>query len=379
MSTTRRSALGLFGAAGLLATARPSAAAPAGAASRDLLPGGRFDQFVAERAAADQFSGLVMLVHRGRPVLTRCHGLANKERNVPNTPDIRFDLASITKGLTAVALTQLAQQGAVAFHQPLGAYLDGFPADVSRATVHQLLTHTAGVGRPGLTNQRPADEDSWDSVDEVWQGMSAYLRTLPSRFTPGSQFSYSNDGYFVLGEIVATVSGLSFYEYVRQHVFTPAGMTRSDFFAKPQVKADDSIALGYATQPGGVRVDATTLPGFPYVGGPFTGAYCTARDLLRFATALHGGKLLNPAFTHLGTTGKQAVSPVDLPQGQFYGYGQVEAISGPHRIVGHSGGGPGRANNLDVFPDAGWVAIVLGNYDTSVRPIVDLARQLILG
>jgi CubicO group peptidase (beta-lactamase class C family) len=379
MSTTRRSALGLFGAAGLLATARPSVAAPATAASRDLLPGGRFDQFVAERAAADQFSGLVMLVHRGRPVLTRCHGLANKERNVPNTPDIRFDLASITKGLTAVALTQLVQQGAVAFHQPLGAYLDGFPSDVSRATVHQLLTHTAGVGRPGLTNQRPADEDSWDSVDEVWQGMSAYLRTLPSRFTPGSQFSYSNDGYFVLGEIVATVSGLSFYDYVRQHVFTPAGMTKSDFFTKPQATTDDSIALGYATQPGGVRVDATALPGFPYVGGPFTGAYCTARDLLRFATALHGGKLLNPAFTHLVTTGKQAVSPVDLPQGQFYGYGQVEAISGAHRIVGHSGGGPGRANNLDVFPDAGWVAIVLSNYDTSVRPIVDLARQLILG
>jgi CubicO group peptidase (beta-lactamase class C family) len=378
MSTTRRSALGLFGAAGLLATAGPSVAAPAGAASRDLLPGGRFDQFVAERAAADQFSGLVMLVHRGRPVLTRCHGLANKERNVPNTPDIRFDLASITKGLTAVALTQLVQQGAVAFHQPLGAYLDGFPADVSRATVHQLLTHTAGVGRPGLTNQRPADEDSWDSVDEVWQGMSAYLRTLPSRFTPGSQFSYSNDGYFVLGEIVATVSGLSFYDYVRQHVFTPTGMTRSDFATLPQATTDDSIALGYATQPGGVRVDATTLPGFPYVGGPFTGAYCTARDLLRFATALHGATLLNPALTHLVTTGKQAVSPADLPQGQFYGYGQVEAISGAHRIVGHSGGGPGRANNLDVFPDAGWVAIVLSNYDTSDRPIVDLARQLIL-
>jgi CubicO group peptidase (beta-lactamase class C family) len=378
MSTTRRSALGLFGAAGLLAIARPSVAAPAGAASRGLLPGGRFDQFVAERAAADQFSGVVMLVHRGRPVLTRCHGLANKERGVPNTPDIRFDLASITKGLTAVSVAQLAQQGSVAFHQPLGTYLDGFPADVSRATVHQLLTHTAGVGRPGLTNQRPADEDTWDSVDDVWQGMSAYLRTLPLRFTPGSQFGYSNDGYFVLGAIVAAVSGLSFYDYVRQHVLSPAGMTSAEFFTKPQVRTDDSIALGYATQPGGTRVDATTVPGFPYVGGPFTGIYCTARDLLRFATALHGGTLLNPAFTRLATAGKQAVSPVDLPQGQFYGYGQVETITGAHRIVGHTGGGPGRSNNLDVFPDVGWVAIVLSNYDTSVRPIIDLARQLIL-
>ncbi|MFF1610662.1 serine hydrolase [Amycolatopsis sp. NPDC058278] len=164
--------------------------------------------------------------------------------------------------------------------------------------------------------------------------MSAYLRTLPLRFTPGSQFGYSNDGYFVLGAIVAAVSGLSFYDYIRQHVFARAGMTSSAFFAKPQIRADDSIALGYATQPGGTRVDATTLPGFPYVGGPFTGGYCTARDLLRFAIALHGGGLLNPAFTNLATTGKQAVSPADLPQGQFYGYGQVEAIAGAHRIVG---------------------------------------------
>jgi CubicO group peptidase (beta-lactamase class C family) len=370
----------MFGAsAGLFAITRQGDAASSGAVPRDLLPGGRFDRFVADRAAADQFSGIVMLVNRGRPVLTRCHGLANKERAVPITPDIRFDLASITKSLTAVALTQLVQNGAVAFHQPLGTYLDGYPADVAKATVHQLLTHTAGVGRPGLTNQRPADEDSWDSVDDVWQGMSAYLRTLPLRFMPGSQFGYSNDGYFVVGEIIATVSGLSFYDYVRQHVFAPARMNRSDFFTKPQTRADDSIALGYATQPGGTRVDATTMPGYPFVGGPFTGAFCTARDLLSFATALHGGKLLNPAFTQVATAGKQAVSPTDQPRGQFYGYGQVETIAGTHRIVGHSGGGPGRANNLDVYPDAGWTAIVLSNYDTSVRPIVDLTQQLVLG
>ncbi|MBE8518919.1 beta-lactamase family protein [Amycolatopsis sp. H6(2020)] len=377
MHTTRRAVFGLFGAAaGLLATGVPGDATTSGVVSRDLMPGGRFDRFVAGRVAADQFSGAVLVAHRGKPVLTRFHGLARP--GVPNASGTRFDLASITKCLTAVAVAQLAQQGAVAFHQPLGAYLDGFPADVSRATVHQLLTHTAGVGRPGLTNQRPADEDTWGSVDDVWQGMSAYLRTLPLRFTPGSQFGYSNDGYFVLGAIVAAASGLSFHDYIRQHVFAQAGMTSAAFSTKPQIRGDDSIALGYATQPGGPRVDATTLPGFPYVGGPFTGAYCTTQDLLRFAIALHGGRLLNPAFTNLATAGKQAVSPVDLPQGQFYGYGQVEAITGAHRIVGHTGGGPGRSNNLDVFPDTGWIAVVLGNYDTSVRPIVDLARQLIV-
>jgi CubicO group peptidase (beta-lactamase class C family) len=378
MSTTRRSALGLFGAAaGLLAVLDNSASATTRTVPRDLLPGGRFDRFVAERAAADQFSGTVLLAHRGRPVLTRAHGMANRDVNVANRQDTRFDLASITKSLTAVAVTQLVRQGAVAFHAPLGTYLDGFPADVAKATVHQLLTHTAGVGRPALTTQRPPGEDTWDSVGEVWDGLSAYLRTLPSRFTPGSQFGYSNDGYFVLGAIVAAASGLSYYDYVRRHIFGPAGMTSSDFHTKPEIRADNGIARAYATQPGGVRVDATTLPGFPYVGGPFTGAFCPARDLLRFATALHGGKLLDLAWVPVVTSGKQATDPATNGGAQFYGYGHVETTIGGHRVVGHSGGGPGRANNLDVFPELDWVVIVLSNYDTSVRPIVQLARELI--
>lgn len=372
MSTTRRTVLGMAGAtAGLLATAGAAGGEPGAA---DLRPGGRFDRFVAERAAADQFSGTVLLARHGRPVLTRSYGLADRDENVPVRPATRIDLASITKCLTAVAVTQLVQRGEVAYHAPLGTYLGGYPADVAAATVHQLLTHTAGVGRPGLTNQRPPGEDAWDSVDEVWQGMSAYLRTLPLRFTPGSEFGYSNDGYFVLGEIVAAVSGLSYHDYVRRHVFAPAGMSTSDFFTKPRIRADGTIARAYATQPGGGRADATTLPYFPYVGGPFTGAFCSAGDLLRFATALHGGRLLNHAYTAVATSGKQATGPQPP---QFYGYGLLETIIGDHRVVGHTGGGPGRANNLDVFPDSGWVAIVLSNYDTTVRPIVDLARQLI--
>ncbi|TDV43227.1 CubicO group peptidase (beta-lactamase class C family) [Actinophytocola oryzae] len=364
----------MFGAAaGLLGTAGAATGEPS---PGDLGPGGRFERFVAARAAADQFSGTVLLARHGRPVLTRSYGLANRDGNVPIRPETRIDLASITKSLTAVAVTQLVERGAVACHAPLGTYLDGYPADVAGATVHQLLTHTAGVGRPGLTNQRPPGEDAWDSVEEVWQGMSAYLRTLPLRFPPGTRFDYSNDGYFVLGEIVAAVSGQTYHDYVRRHVFARAGMSTSDFFTRPRIRADAGIARAYATQPDGSRADATSSPYFPYVGGPFTGAFCSAGDLLRFATALHGGRLLDLAYTAVATSGKQATGPQPP---QFYGYGQVETIIGTHRVVGHTGSGAGRANNLDVFPDAGWVAVVLSNYDTTVRPIVDLARELVTG
>jgi hypothetical protein len=96
---------------------------------------------------------------------------------------------------------------------------------------------------------------------------------------------------------------------------------------------------------------------------------------------LHGNKLLSPAFTRVVTGGKHAISQDDQPaqdgELQFYGYGHVEAVRADRRVVGHSGSGPGRATNLDVFPDSGWVVAVLTNHDTSVKSIVALGRQLV--
>ncbi|GAB3457374.1 serine hydrolase domain-containing protein [Actinophytocola sediminis] len=375
---SRRSILGLLGAApaGLLLTSGAAEARPA-----DFLPGGRFDQFVADRAAAGEFSGTVLVARKGKPVLTSSHGMADEASGIANHPNTSFDLASMTKSFTAVAVAKLAQEGRIAFPERLGTYLEGFPPEVAEVTVHQLLTHTAGAGRPGLSHQRPPGEDEWDSEDDIWQGMSAYLRTLPLRFTPGSQFGYSNDGYFILGAIVASVSGQSYYDYVRQHVFTPSGLTDTDFYPKPTVIADPGIAHGYLTQPDGERVDITTTPMLPYLGSPYHGAFSSARDVLRFANALHGNSLLNPAFTRVVTSGKHPLNQTDRPpvdgELQFYGYGHIEAVTANHRVVGHSGSGPGRMTNLDMFPDAGWTVIVLSNRDTTIRPIVALGRQLV--
>ncbi|MBB5084055.1 serine hydrolase domain-containing protein [Nonomuraea endophytica] len=383
---SRRSILGLLGAAPVAVAGVFTTAGSAGADDavrrlpRDLLPGGRFDRFVAERGAAGQFSGTILVAYRGKPVLTRSHGLADEARKVANDTKTSFDLASMTKSYTAVAIARLAQEGKLAFHEKLGAYLDGFPADVAKVTLHQLLTHTSGAGRPGQTNQRPPGEEEWDSEDDVWRGMTSYLRTLPLRFTPGTQYGYSNDGYFILGEVVAKVSGQSYYDYVRRHVFTRAGLTDTDFYTRPAVRADRGIAHGYMTQPSGERVDITTTPWLPYIGSPYHGAFSSAPDILRFATALHDNRLLSPAYTRIVTSGKHALGPADRPavdgEIQFYGYGHTEAVTATRRVVGHSGSGPGRATNLDVFPDAGLTVIVLSNHDTSVKPIVALARQL---
>jgi CubicO group peptidase (beta-lactamase class C family) len=154
--SSRRAVLGMLGAAplaagGLLAVPA-TAEARAGSAGHnpvppELLPGGTLDKLIAQRAAADQYSGTVLLLHDGHPVLSRSYGMADKQLSIGNGPETIFALGSITKLFTGIAIAQLVQQGKVAYHEKLGAYLDGFPAEVAgTVTVHQLLTHTAGMG-----------------------------------------------------------------------------------------------------------------------------------------------------------------------------------------------------------------------------------------
>jgi len=377
--TTRRTVLGALGAASLAGTALVATPGTANAVPpKDLRPGGAYDRFVAERAARDAFSGTVLVAHHGQPVLLRSHGMANKEQSIPNRPDTVFWLASITKTFTALAIAQLVQQGKLAFHDTVGAHLDGFPAEVAgTVTVHQLLTHTSGVGRPAVGGGTPPGLD-WNSFDEVMNGTLALIRQTPPQFTPGARYAYSNDGFFVLGAIVAKLAGQSYFDYIRQHVFAPAGMVRTDFYGRPQVLANNAIARPYWTQPDGTRGDFATSPYAPFSTGPAGGAYSTVSDLLAFARALTAGRLLNSAFVDLISGGKHALPPAQPPtQVEFYGYGYLDTILNNRRIVGHSGSGPGTANRLDIYPDLNWVSIVLSNYDTTINPIIELERNLI--
>ncbi|WP_331770446.1 beta-lactamase family protein (plasmid) [Embleya sp. NBC_00888] len=389
---SRRSIIGLLAAvplagAGIL-VASEDADAKADADARpdgsgipkDLRPGGAYDRLITRLAAEDRFSGTVLLARRGRPVLARSHGMADRVRAIRNGPDTVFGLASISKPFTGLAIAGLAHQGKVAFQATVGAYLDGFPAEIAdHVTIHQLLTHTSGVGRPPLGSGGPPAD--WDSFDKVLEGTLAAVRTTPLRFAPGTRYEYTNDEYWVLGAIVAKVSGMSYVDHIRRHVFEPAGMTRAAFHGKPDLPSVADLAHPYWTQPSGPRVDASTSPFFPYTNGPAGGAYATAPDLLRFARALTAGRLLSPAFTDLVTTGKVALTPAQRPgpptQDRFYAYGFEDLMVNGQRIYGHSGGGPGMANQLDVFPDLDWVSIVLGNYDDRIDPIVELGRKLI--
>jgi CubicO group peptidase (beta-lactamase class C family) len=391
---SRRSALRVLGvtsiaAGGVFASAGSAAAATGAATGRvpaGLRPGGAFDKKLDKLAEEGKLSGTVLLTHQKRTVLSRSYGKANERKSLPNRSDTIFALASVAKLFTATAIMQLAEQGKLDLGQPIGAYLDGFPSAVADAvTVHHLLTHTSGMANFQTSEEFRANAGKWTSGAAMLDGIMGVIRKSALLFTPGTKSSYSNSGFCTLGAIVQEVSGQSFYDYVREHVFDAAGMSRTDYYTRPQQLSDDDIAHPYTTSPAGQRVDTLEHPeqyGSPYIGTPAGDAFTTAPDLERFGRALTGNRLIGPAYTNLMLTGKVPHAKANAGTGSSaQAYGPTSAIRNGQQIIGHGGGSLGTSTLLDVHLDSGWVVVFLFNYaDRTTPPIqelIDDTRKLI--
>lgn len=383
---SRRSVLGLLGAVPVAAGAA-LAAGPAAATTRipaGLRPGGELDRFVADKAARDEFSGSLLLTHRGRTVLARSHGMADKARGVPIGQDTAFALASVTKLTTAVAVAQLVQEGKVTHAARLGTYLDGFPDTFAGITVHHLLTHTSGLGDyHGMPGYREAAA-TWTTPEQVMAGITDFVRRSAPAFPPGAGHAYSNSAYHLLGEIVAKVSGMSYHDHVREHVFAKAGMAGADFVTKPEWRTGKRFAHPYHRDAQGRWVDA--LEEFEYIGTPAGEAFATCADLDRFARHLYQGRLVEPAQAQLVLSAKVPMPqrtdpppPGARPRATYQCYGPMGTNADGQWIFGHGGGNPaGIATSVDFFPATEWVVVVLSNHaDAPVLQIVAMARDLI--
>ncbi|MFG6201024.1 serine hydrolase domain-containing protein [Nonomuraea sp. JJY05] len=407
--SSRRSALGLLGAVPLAAAGLPAAQETAGLSSgsgripKDLRPGGAFDRHIKELADKDQFSGTVMLAHRGRQVLARAYGWADRDGKIPNEIDTVYALASSSKPFTGLAVVQLAQQGKLRFYDLVSKHLDGLPAAMAeRITVHHLLTHTSGLGDARRPGEQPPPEKIHNSYEEQMEDFWADLRTFELEFAPGTKKAYSSMGYTLLGELVAKVSGQSFQDHVRQNIFIPAGMKDSAYYDRRQWLADRRIAHPYMYQKDGTRVDAVrnldkgsvygdagqgsnSARGWMGTGGG--NGFSTAPDLVRFAVALQSGKLAARPYTELYVNGKISAKPLreDTSGGSvrgesFQAYGPVAATYNNRRIITHGGGAGGISTSWSVYLDLDWTAVILSNYDLqSIEPIIDLERRLITG
>jgi D-alanyl-D-alanine carboxypeptidase len=323
-------------------------------------------------ATDNKLSGVLLVAKDGITVASKAAGVANKATNAPIDLNTKFNLGSMNKMFTAVAIAQLAQAGRLSFTDTVGKHLPDYPNKevAEKVTIHQLLTHTSGLGMYW--------NDKFMAQREKLVTVAAHLPLFasdPLLFAPGEKFQYSNSGYMVLGAIIEKLSGQDYYSYVQEHIYKPAGMTETGFYEPG--KDIPKVAIGYSRMgPDGKPLeevrDNTSIR--EVKGGPAGGGFSTAPDLVKFQRALFSYKLLDKERTILITSGK-----VDGPRGMGrYGYGFGDNNADGKHSVGHNGGAPGIAANFEMYPDSGYTAVVLMNSDPpAMMPIAKALRERI--
>ena len=311
------------------------------------------DTKATELAAQDKFAGAVLVARSDAIALEKAYGSADRTNHLSNTVDTEFHIGSMNKMFTATAILQLVGEGKIDLAAPLGRYLPDYPNHdlATKVTIRHLLTHTGGTG--------DIFTPEFEAHRLELRELADYLKLFGSRdleFEPGSKWAYSNYGFILLGVVIEKISGVPYYDYVRKHVFEPAGMRATE--SLPETDSAPKRSLGYMRKNGAWVTNADTLP---WRGTSAGGGYSTVGDLFRFAQALSNGKLVNPdLFAQM--TSKQASDP-QMPPGAGYGFGMMVSEEPQGKRFGHGGGAPGMNAELRVYPRTRTVVVVLANLD----------------
>ncbi len=316
-------------------------------------------QFLKEQTKADNFSGAVLVAKNGQPIFEYSFGFAIKEKQIPNKIDTKFNIGSMNKMFTGVAIAKLVEEKKLNFQDLIGKYLKKYPKKVAgKVTIHHILTHTEGF--PSYFNKKYIVSRS------KLKTINDYLELFKDEsllFEPGEKYQYSNSGYIVLGAIIEAITKQTYENYVKENIFKIANMGDTGLFELD----DPSLANGYTfRKPYSHEVSKTrrnNMEELPQKGNPAGGGYSTCLDLLKFAQALLGNKLLSPEMTKLVLTPKEKVGTKE-GQTLYYGYGfQILDVGDGHLRFGHAGGFAGVNGRLDMYPWRNLIVVVLSNYD----------------
>ena len=342
----------------------------------DTRPGGAYDRYVAQLAAEGKFSGVVLLSHRGRTVLSRGYGMADKEKEVRNHEGTAFSLSSAGKPFHAVAILQLAQQGKLHLSDTVGKHLTGFAKDIAeKVTIQHLLIGASGLDSPAEDVQRV-----FQSQEEVHQYYEQRARQAKLVGVPGlPSTTHEEAGVTIAALIVEAVTGTTYWAYVQENIFKRCGMTGAAFYTRRQWLTDKHLAHPYMTLADGSVVDAVRHldkgsprpevlgknPGRSFIDAPGDGGFATAPDLVRFARALGDGTLLDRPWADVLTAAQIPHGPAS-----FGAYLCPVSIANGQWVFERAGGNPGIGANWDIYPDTGWVGVILSNSDSV--PLVEM-------
>ena len=243
------------------------------------------DAYLSRMAADDTFSGVVLVANDGQPVFEKAYGFADRSTRIPNTMATRFNLGSINKAFTQIAIAQLVAQGKLAREATLGKIVPDYPQEASRsATIEQLLAHEAGLADFFGPEFDRMSKDRLRSNADYFR----FVSSLPPRFAPGERRQYCTGCFIALGEIIERVSGVPYERYIAENVFKPAGMATAGFFHRDGIEPNVARSYTRRADEGRLR-DAVFMHGAS--GSAAGGAFATAADLLAFRHAVKSGTL----------------------------------------------------------------------------------------
>jgi CubicO group peptidase (beta-lactamase class C family) len=327
------------------------------------LPTTRADQMSAYQTKVDTYmqaemakrhipGASVAVVRNGKVILAKGYGMADVEHSVPASADTVYELGSITKQFTAMAILMLVEEGKVALDEKITHYLPDLPTAWQGVTVRHLLTHTSGI-------------KSYTSVHDllkIWRNDYTHEEIIklvskdPLEFQPGARWEYSNTNYFLLGMLIEKVTGKSYGDFLAARIFTPLHMTTTRTNDLGDIIKNR--ARGYTWGNDTLRNADYTSMTWPFSAGVLVS---TVRDLTKWDAALATEKLVKRSSL------QQMWTPVKLNDGSTHPYGfgwAVEDYQG-HKLLSHGGGIPGFTTNIARFVDDRLTVIVLTNTDST--------------
>lgn len=290
------------------------------------------------------FSGSVLVAQNGKVILSKGYGMANYEWDIPNTPQTKFRLGSITKQFTSMCIMQLAEKGLLKTEDPLSKYIPEYPKEVAdKITIHHLLTHTSGIFN--LTSDKEFDKTMrvhMKSLNEV----IALFKEKPLDFEPGTKYSYSNSGYILLTAIVEKVSGKPYEQYLKENILQPLGMNNTGYDRSDAILKNR--AAGYDNAGGQIKNASFIDTSIPSGAGAM---YSTTEDLYLWDRALYTEKLVK----------KATMERIFTPDKNNYAYGWNVDEQFKHKRITHNGGINGFNAHLARFVNDDACIVVLSN------------------
>lgn len=370
--TTADTAANTAAATAPAASAEPPTPAPTATAAQtspdtptpafDAATQAEVEQYLATVFAGQPFSGAVLVAKGGTVLLNQGYGMADRAQEIPNTPQTRFRLGSVTKPFTAIAILMLHDEGKLDIVAPVCQYLASCPPAWREITLAQILSHTAGI--PDLT--RFPDFEATKGEPSTPEQLLARFMDKPLDFPPGSRWQYSNSGYLVLGVVVERVAGQPYESFLQERIFTPLAMQSSGYDHNL-----DSLAVGYT--PTGEQADFIDMS-IPFAAGAL---YSTVEDLYRWHRALDADQLLPQPLRDAMFTIQAPLEPGEPNAG--YGYGWIVRDLPNGKIVGHNGVIEGFSAGIRRYLGEDAVIIVLSNEQARhIDALIDGLEAIIL-